>query len=256
MIIIELDGVKNGIAANVKYLNSKKNKFVLDKNTNKLRLFKNLRVAKVICSTMSNIDIYIEYYFIIGKDKYSINDAQKISYDEYLVYDTVKNEFIKIKESNTEKYYKFGYFVFEDGDKKFCDKNYGISRQKELLAEMNDISKSLVAKLNFNETSLEKVEKHKYGIDLCLKDTTTIIRIFTNSKLMDINQNRKLKELKAFPFIKNMDKYLTFYFVVEKDHSEPMRLNSEEKANEILQNLISELDCKIIDVPYNGYILL
>ena len=82
-----------------------------------------------------------------------------------------------------------------------------------------------------------------------------------NSRLMDINQERKEQNLRAIPFLKNMDKFTTMSIFVTKDYLDPINNNSEEKADTIINELIDtlndnmpELKTKLVNVEFTGYV--
>ena len=145
---------------------------------------------------------------------------------------------------------------------KEIEKKYGIKRQKELMNIVSDICTDILCK-NDDITIDKIVKKSSKELILRLKGSSGRIHIMSNSHLMDINQERKEEGNRAFPFVKQMDKFTTLYVFITKDKSEPFRINTDDNINillncivESLQVNIPETNPKYIPVEYNGYINL
>ena len=262
---VYLDGETNGIAALVTYTNNGNRRFICSKSQNnkdqEIRLFPNLEVAKAVAKTLNNIQEYIEYYFSIDGRMYSLADSHQLSYKKWMTIDN--GEIIRIYEDTANKGYKFGYIVFENGDEKQCDKRYGNQRQKELSKLICDTFKELIISLNLTDDfGITSVYKFKRNSKVYIRSCTGKIDVYANSYLMDTNQVRKEDGLKVFPFIKGMDKYLTFYLILSKDITEPIRIDSVERTEFVLSQFeqklkeeYPELNPHIKFIDYNGYVV-
>ena len=262
---VQLDGERNGIACLISYLNSGKKRFLGLNQGHKqgekdfsVRLFSNMEIAKTIISTMNHIEKFVQYYFFIDGKSYSMDQAHKI-HRKWMIIDN--DNILYITEKKVEKGYKFGYLVFEDGDKNHCDKQYGYQRQKELSKLIYDELKEFVITLNFQDIGVNSVNRFKNNNIVNLRNCTGKLNIYTNQYLMDTNQSRKENGQKVFPFIKGMDKYLTFYIIFSKDITEPIRIDSEECADFVLTQLELVIKDKYPDlnihskfIEYNGYV--
>lgn len=261
-----LDGVSNGVL--VKLINPKTNRFdYATRKNGEPRLFKNFKIAKL------NADFYFKnykhrYIFKIGDKYISFNDCISIN-NSYQYIDNNDGIRYIITEEKEYKIIYDGYIVFEDGDTKRTDKKNGFKKQKELMLYITDIcgrilrnsSDSLWEK-NIFISSIKKKENFKYSeIIVSLGNSTAKIHIMNNSRLMDINQERKEQNLRAIPFLKNMDKFTTMSIFVTKDYLDPINNNSEEKADTIINELIDtlndnmpELKTKLVNVEFTGYV--
>ena len=256
--MIYLDGTKNGIAVKVTYTDSKKHRFIVTKE-NKIRLFDNLRVAKAVAKTVAGIEPKIEYFIFVNEKMYPLNQVYK-SHEVYKIIDKESNEIINVREKMEYKASNFSYLVFENGDTVRCEKKYGYDRTNELF---NEIAGAIELAFidNFAEFGIEYTESYRSEFVIRLRNCTGAIHICTNSNLMDINQCRKEEGEKVFPFIKNMDKFLTFYVYISRDSSEPIRVNSEERALKLLNRIVehlytidAEAEAKVVKVDSKGYI--
>lgn len=257
-MIYYLDGTTTGIAVKVTYTNTNKHRFIVTKE-NKVRLFDNLEVAKAVAKTVTGIEPKIEYFISIDDKMYPLEKAYKV-HGIYKIIDREKQQIISVREKNEFKASKFSYIVFEDGDTTRCEKKYGHERNGQL---MNSIAAAIELAFieNRNEFGISYTESYNSEFVIHLRDCTGAIHICTNGNLMDINQCRKEEGLKVFPFVKNMDKFTTFYTYISRDASEPTRVNSEEKALKLLDRLFAHIcelepdaNAKISKIEYGGYI--
>ena len=253
-----LDGITTGIAVKVTYTNTKKQRFIITKE-NKIRLFDNLEVAKAVAKTVTGIEPKIEYFILVNNNMHNINKAYKIN-GVYKIIDKCNNQIISVKEKTEYKASKFGYIIFEDGDTIRSDKQYGRQRNDQLMCTIASAIELAFIE-NRDEFGVAYTESYNSEFVIHLRDCTGAIHICTNGNLMDINQCRKEAGLKVFPFDKNMDKFTTFYTYISRDVSEPSRVDSEQKALQLLNRLlarIQELDpeanAKIINIEYGGFI--
>ena len=255
--MIELNGTTNGIAIMITYSNTKKCRFLTDKEK-KTRLFNNFKVAKTVAHTITNID-KVEYYIILGDNQYPLSSAYKHG-ETYNLVDKETNEIIVVREKLEYRGSDFCYIVFENGDTRRCDKKYGYNRTNELFTAIaQSIEMAFVD--NFDEYGIEYTDKYKGEFVIHLRGCSGAIHISTNSNLMDVNQYRKEDGEKVFPFSKDMDKFLTFYTYISRDTSEPLRFKSEEKCKKQLQRLIEHLqemypetEPKLVNINYKSFI--
>ena len=212
------------------------------------RLFTNVEFAKAIAYNNGaqsgrdyDIDLYI-YGSIIPYDC-----IQKVAYGKLEFFaNNDKNELIRyvIKETYLTEYSNFGYICFDKGDQFLTERDSGIKRAKTLKRIMiNSIDK--LSKL-YNTVS--DVIVYDKGIQVKFYHTTATLDIMSNSGLMDINQWRKdvVSEepgfSRCFPFIKMMDKFVTFYTFIGKEMYEPSKKNSSSSiAKQFRDCLIDDL---------------
>lgn len=255
---ITLNGETSGIIAKTKFINGVKERFVTSPDKITPRLFNNLEVAKYTAKIIIP-NAKFEYFIKFKNKTVSIDSCQHLENTwEYIEGETV----YIIKELHSRKTSSMGYICFENGDTTRCDKEYGIKRQKELMAIIRDELTSLLCE-NIKDGGLSKIKKSGKEYIISLRNTTAQIHIMYGSKLMDFNQSQKAKGAKCLPFIKDMDKFLTFYIYIDKDKSESVRLNGQEKAQTILDYMMydfkeynSDINPNYVPVNYNGYIIL
>ena len=253
---VTLDGENYGITVESV---GKKTKFVSFKDDT-VRIFKNLDIAKIITKDIVCSNKARYYFYLDGK---TVPLDNCIYYNgKYQYIDREENIRYIIQEFKEFKTLSVGYLCFEDGDTVRCEKKYGIKRQKELMNIVSDICTDILCK-NDDITIDKIVKKSSKELILRLKGSSGRIHILSNSHLMDINQERKEEGNRAFPFVKQMDKFTTLYVFITKDKSEPFRINTDDNINillncivESLQVNIPETNPKYIPVEYNGYINL
>jgi hypothetical protein len=238
---VVLDGNNNFISVSVTNLDKSRELYplLLHKDAEDMMKFTNIEAAKLAARKILDSSKSVEYYFNIGNTIININDTQKIN-GAYEYYDDNRRIKFYIKDTVTHRLIKAGYIVFEHGNEKFSDKEYGIRRQQEL-AEWID---GIIIK-NIRNSGVVGIESKKKISSketvLKIKDSTAKIHILTNSGLMDINQSRKENNQKCIPYLKNMDKYTTFCVYCTKDIQERIYFNTDKKVIEILTYIITEL---------------
>ena len=251
-----IDGEVNGIVVKTKAAANRKSRFITLQDKVTPRLFNNLQVAKVTAGIIIPGRKF-EYFIKIGNNNLvnidycnNINDTW-----QFVVNDTL----YIVKEKHSRRTMHLGYICFENGEIERCDRQYGTKRQKELMNIIRDELTALVCEnIDGGISSIEKDGK-EYIINL--KNTSAKIHIMYGSKLMDLNQTKRSAGKRCLPFIKDMDKYLTFYLYSDKDRTESAKLEASDKATKIieyiiddLQNIYTDLNVKYIPVDYNGYI--
>ena len=276
-MVVKLNGKTTGIAAKVTYKNNGKKRFILTKENN-IRLFDNVDVARTVAKTVKGIEPYIEYFIVLSDEKmFSINSCRKIRggykvYDPenetmvsvkggYNVYDKETNSILFIEEKHERKVINFNYLVFEHGDTNRTEKKYGYKR---MYALYNLILQAIQdSTMSNDEFGISKVEAYNNEIIAHIKGCTSKIHINSNSLLMDINQARKEIGENVFPFVKEMDKFTTFYVYISRDVTEPIRIESENKALDQLNKIVEIINCidetlcaEVVPVNCKCYILL
>lgn len=258
---VTLDGVENGIAVQAISKDGKK-KFITFKEN--IRLFKNLKNAETTCRDILD-GSKCKYYIILGGKRIPIDKCIKYENSYQYIYFPLAEEnenvfpiryiISEVKEYKTTL---IGYLVFENGDTVRCDKKYGIKRQKELIRTVTDIVGDILCR----DRTIDKIDKRgSHELVLHIKNKTGKIHIVSNPKLMDINQERKNNGNRVIPFLKEMDKFVTFCIFCTKDAFEPLRINSEEDMISVVQTIIDDLNNAIpetkphfVEVDYSGYI--
>lgn len=260
---IKFDGKKSGIVVQIKNANGSRPKYiVLDR---KIKIFNNLDVAKISAKEL-NEDGVFSYW--ISNDGVLININQ-CRYDKdthtFQYIDNGSKTIYNFKELRTRKVSNLGYLIFDNGDKERISNNTPWKRQNELLSYITDVVSRLFGE-KLKDTGISNIDIRKKEIVLSIRSTTTKIHIVTNSLLMDINQERTIQRekdprIKRIPFIKTMDKYLTFYIFSTRDLCESKRVEGDEKASYIIKNIISDLaelypeaDPRYEKVNYDGFI--
>ena len=253
---VTFDGQTSGIVAKSKVgENNKKARFITLGDKVSPRIFNNLEIAKLTAKIIMP-NVKFDYFLKFGKKKVNINSCFLL--DGIWQY-IEGNTLYLIKENRSRKTSYLGYICFEDGDTKRCDKEYGIPRQKELF----DYIKYELGSLLCENIGVSRIEKKGKEFIVHFIDTTYQIHIMYGQKLMSYNQAQRAAGKKCLPFIKDVDKFLTFYIYIDKDRTESIRLNGEEIANTMKKYIMDDLvefyqdaNPKYIDINYDGYIIL
>lgn len=209
----------------------------MDKNGRRnIRLFNNLEVAKIVAK-LYYPDCTYEYYFKVDNILIKRSLCQKISDRKYQVF--ANNIQYDIEELYTYRITDIGYIVFENADTQRYNTKDAIPKMIEYYNNIEDITTNIL--LDNLECGIEYINASKHEIVLKIKNTSARIHILQNSKLMDINQDRKNKNQRALPFDKAMDKFLTFYVYISKDYSEPIKNDGDTKSQTVLEYILSDL---------------
>ena len=266
---VNLDGEKNGIVMRIsdkvptKNGFKRKNSYVCHRDGN-IKLFTNFDIAK-LNQALYYKNCIVEYSFAIGKKTIPFYKCTKFE-DGYHYIDLEEDARYIIHEKKEYKIIRNGYIVFEDGDVNRCEKKYGFKRRKELMLYISDMVKSILRnendKLREKNIGITKIKKiNDSELILSVYGSTAKIHILTNSRLMDVNQERKQNNIRAIPFSKDMDKFTTMYVYADKDYFDPINNNAEEKVeliiNAIVDQLIEEmpeLKTKFVGIEFTGYV--
>ena len=223
-----------------------RNRFVIGR-TRGPRVFNNFDVAKVMCNNILIPTVSYKKYYIqipsLGIRK-SVNDCQRFD-DHYDFF--FNNELHQVVEKNTRKAFMMGYLIFEDADQTRLDNMSGVSKLDDLKEKIVEAAEDVFQKGSY----IRDFDVRRREICIGITGSTTKIHIFNVSKIMDINQDRRSNGLRCFPYRKILDKYRSFYVMVEKDSSESRKTKSAEKANEVVNSIIERLRAQEIEVRYD-----
>lgn len=239
---IILDGIHNGIG--IQYMDSIGNeKYVVHKSTKTnekpnwtIRLYKQFRTARIVARSIAGSNPR-SYYFFIGDKQFSFDFAQRI--DDHWEIQTLDCLY-KIYEDNNVSAYDFWYFVFDNGDKNRYEKEYGNSKQYELLDIVTAEGQKIMMENNL--ISINRIiRKNKSEVIFHVKNSSACIHILLNKKLVALNQTRKEKGEFCFKYTKNLDKYTCLYVYATRDTEEPRDSDSIHKVQTLLQLMVEDL---------------
>ena len=245
-----LDGENNGIVVQVTYENNKKsflavatydnNKKSLVPVDHHIRKFRNFDIAKLIATNIPDIKD-IKYYISLGKNiMVDLDDCQKVNNSYTFFYND--NLYIA-EECNLYKVVSTGYIIFRNGDSERCDKEEGFDRVKANMRNVkNACSDILYENIDISPTRIIRVDNNEFI--LTFKNTTGRIHIMKNSRIMDINQKRKQISQQGFgciPYLKNMDKFETLYYICTKEDTEPDRIGTNKFLNSVIKSIVSNV---------------
>lgn len=212
-----------------------------ENNEKKIRIFDNLEIAKLIVSERNNPAVENATYYIYREDGTMI-DVKKCFKDKNNVYhyfDKENDIKYEIELEPSKKILNYGYIIFENGDTERTEKAEGAKKRRKYFEELSDICNYQIMKNLPNWAS--RIILTKNEIVLPIRCTTAEIHIMTNSRLMDINQERKSKGNYAIPFNKGMDKFTTFFYYIAKERSEPIRFKGSEIGLEVFTGIIEDV---------------
>jgi len=245
---IKFDAETSGIVVQITNADGKRKKFIMSTLGEKLkpRLFNNLEIAKLMANANFEEGLF-KYWIMFNDDEENMVPIDKCRYIKnshtFQYIDSGANCIYNFVENRKHKLSNLGYLVFDNGDVAKNDKETGLIRQKELNSYVIDVVNGLLGEKNkWGDFGITLIETPHKEIVLHIKNTTTKIHIASNSKIMDINQEKGLiPGTKRIPFKKNMDKYLTFYVFASKDVQEAKRLEGEVKARTIIGSILKDL---------------
>ena len=239
--VVTLDGNNNYIAVNVITKDKMRSLYPLKihKDSDETYKFTNFEIAKFTAHKILDPSKKVEYIFHIGNNEFDMNDTQKIG-SHYQYYDNDRGIKYFINDKKTYRVTKAGYICFEHGEEKFCDKEYGIKRQAELMNWLLEvIDRNIAANKAVGLLSREKISNREYVLKV--KDSTARIHLLTNSRLMDWNQDRKEKGMICLPYNRGIDKFITFAVYVAKDIQERMYFDTDKKSFQIINDIVTDL---------------
>lgn len=194
-------------------------------------------VTKMDDGSILNID-YLEIktdegnqiYFEYGPDKYIIDDGYQ-------------NQLIRA-----------GYLILNNYDEEnILDKDKGVNLRKANTKRIREVLQCLATKKN-NEGNIElkRFDTHNPNniiLEFCISGFQYTFCIDTINGIVDKNQQRKLYQLPFYPFMKQMDKYGTFYISIfckeiDEDHEalEFQSLDRYDIGEKFLIEFINEMN--------------
>ena len=220
----------------------------LKTKNNKDRLFTNIDFAKSIAfiNGANARDYELELYMFGSVIPYGYTQLVNNKLEFFAVDETNSVSRYSVEQSRTREYTNFGYIIFDNGAEERIDKEIGTKRNKQLVHMLIDAIESLNQKYG----GVDSIIPWDKGINVRFKHTTAQLEILTNSGLMDLNQWRKGLEgeveaeySRCYPFVKQMDKFVTFYSFVSKELYEPYKIKTSnaELAKKYRELIIEEL---------------
>ena len=252
---VNLNGYEDGIIVEV--VKDHGNNTFINSKDNYVRKFKNLKIAKMTNKSIVGKLAKLKYYFVIGDKQFPLSYAQKVKDHWEIIDNEVK---YIIKENKNYTITSIGYLVFDNGDIIKRDKEEGYKRKKELFNCIKYAASYVL--YNNEEVTINKIFIRKNELILSVKNSTAKIHICSNSRIMDLNQERKENNYRCITFRKDMDKYTTFHVFVTKDQAETERMGSRDNTEIPLNQLINSIqdtypdaEFKYEPVEFTGYIL-
>lgn len=259
--LVNFDTEKVGIIVQIANANGNIPKYITLEG--KPRLFNNLEVAKIMANVIVEGGKFT--YWIRWDKMDNMININRCRYNRkshvFQFIDYSSKTIYNFKEIRTCKLTNFGYLIFDDGDSVRSEKEAGRQRQIELLDIVAGVCTDLLVE-KWSEYGITRIEKRRKELVVQIKSTTAKIHVVYNSKIMDINQEKGLTPgKKRLPFLKNMDKFTTFYIFVSRDVAEGKRIGGEEKAKYIVDNIVGdlqkyypELKTKFESIEFNKFI--
>lgn len=231
-----------------------KNNFIMGRGKGP-RVFNNLELAKVMATLLTKNKMELKYHIQVNHNgkiiRKQISDCQYID-DHYEFFVSTnkedKPELFEVYEKVSRKAVHVGYIFFDDAETSRIDKEQGKQYQYDLLQLIKEAAETIF-KYSGNIGSFSKLKR---GQTIKLKNSTTEIHILNISKLMDVNQSRRAHGLRCFPFIKEVDKFRSFYVIVDKDVAESTKTESNAKAIDIINTMIEMLNDEGINCVYKS----
>ena len=213
--------------------------------TGEVILFKNIAQARFYAEKVKKLTNPLNYDLNI-----IIGDNNTIDFDHFDYIDgtyqlyaidkrTGQNQIYVIKPVEKYQVDKIGYIVFNNNER-IEDPEKGAMTACENFTKVRQAANRLV-KFPNRDYALKSIGRYYNNMLLYVKNTSGIINIVYNSQLMNINQNRKNNNLRAFRFDKSMDKYNTLYFFIQKEYHEPDYFRSTEVCQKALEEIVKEL---------------
>lgn len=237
---IKLDGKENGII-----VYSYAHQSIFKKKDGTDIIFQNEELAKLYAEYVRGLKDPIAYEL-----QFKI-DGNNISYDLVNkvgdVYHVISNgEIIVVEPKETKIVEEIGYFVFHDENTNDVDgKVLASSYFGEVRKAANDI-----VKYPNRIPALDYVGRISNIMHLKLKGTTASVNVMYNSQIMNLNQNRKNKGLRAFRFDREKNKYSSLYVFIQRDPNESYKFNGLENAHQICLDICDELNKNGFNVTY------
>jgi len=251
-IYADLNGRDTGIVVQlVSVVNGKVSKrFVrrtLPNGVKNDRLFSTIELAKVCGKSFvdSNVEIVGYNLFVHTKEvTVPLSDAfVRGSMINFFSTDaTGKTTHYHMKQIREGKVVNIGYFVFRHADIEQYPKEESLTdtNQNKYFEYVKDAINAYMmhSSINHDDIVLDKVSYEGREYKYHIKGTTANIHILENSKIMDINQNRKSYGSNCIPFDSKMDKYATIFVYAECELHEPNVISSEAKTGTLISKIV------------------
>lgn len=262
-VYVKLDGISSGFA-------------VFDLETGQivdLKLFESIELLKTYFYQEKDIHVSNDrnYKIVIVYSSFEygfipfmhLENLEKNKNGNYEYINNQKDTLFVFTPTNVETVVNTGYFVFEHGDSKFVDKEYGKVRSNQLYNMIKEALNHILMENEKNYTITNIVRDENKHLSVSIKGSTYKLKVCFCSQLMNINQARKEDGNRCLPFFKNMDKFVTFYVYITKDSKEDETYNNYISANRIRSKIVDyikehypETEMKYVEVSFNGTILM
>lgn len=240
---IKLDGKQNGILV-YSYAHEK----ILKKKDGSDILFVNEELAKLYVEYVRGLKdpITYELQFHIDGENISYDLANRVED----VYHVISNGEIIVVEPNEKKVVEeIGYFVFHDEVKNTDNIADGKVIASGYFTDLRKVANDIVKYPN-RVPGLTSVGRISNIMHLPLKGTTASVNVMYNSQIMNLNQNRKNKGLRAFRFDRDKNKYTTLYCFIQRDPCESYKFKGLDSAHQICLDICDELNRMGHNVTY------
>lgn len=213
-----------------------------------IKLFGNLEFAETFAYVRGAENSRdFELFVYINGSIIPYDSIQKVGNGIYEFYGEVNDEVIKfiIVESSLRSVMDIKYMVFDKGDE---NRSYHAKRLVKLWRGIEEALEDIASTTNLD---MECSNDH---IKVSVRHTTATLYICTNSYILNLNMERKKRDsmnyeyYRAFPYMKNMDRYTTMYSFIVKEHNEPDY--ACDKILDFLDNLRNVIIDKMVEFEY------
>lgn len=272
-----LDGISSGIGA---FIRSRKE--WLQRSDKRGNLFTNFKALEGRLSRehLDYHDVIIQLIIhdkITGKVTLDFAEAVKNG-DQWIVnrYEQIYGQtflhIYKISEITRDQVVDILYISSKKADTHLNTKNQDKDAQFEY-KKLHDLRKRIINSVK-EFVSYQKygysLVRDNYGLAIHLDDSSAVVHIWSNSRLMDYNTEVKKHrnddpddKTRCLPFVKNKDKYGTIYMFItcdESDSSDPYTQTVIDKFKEelitSLQEKYPEEEISYLPCPFQGKVLL
>jgi hypothetical protein len=202
-------------------------------------LFKNISQAKIYAENAKGLTNPLDYDFSIVING-SVIDYNAVDFVDgaYQLYASDGNIY-NIKPIEKFAVEKIGYIVF-NGNKRIASPDEGKKANLAIIEAVKDAANN-IARFPNRPNTFESIKRMYDCMTLKIKKTSGAINILCNSQIMNINQNRKNYNLRVFHFDREMDKFNTLYFFIQREYYEPEYFGTIDKCTAAMDNLINEI---------------
>ena len=202
-------------------------------------LFKNISQAKIYVENARGLTNPLDYDFIIVIDGRIIEfDAFDYIDGAYQLYASDGNIY-NVKPIEKFAVEKIGYLIF-NGNKRVTSGEEGKKINNDIFEAVKTAANN-IARFPNRENTFESIRRMYDCMTMRIKRTSGSINVLCNSQIMNINQNRKNYNLRVFHFDKDMDKFNTLYFFIQREYYEPEYFGTIDKCTAAMNNLVDEI---------------